>query len=121
MKFDRFLAKLFGKKCLTMLGILALLVVFLTSCRFTCDDCWYCYCFGCLSPETCRACEHECSDACDASCHECNSGFTDCLLSVGCIDCHDPEMNEELSESCLGKCTVHVFGCMSDSCEECGE
>jgi hypothetical protein len=43
------------------------------------------------------------------------------LPSIGCIDCHDPEMNEELSESCLGKCTVHVFGCMSDSCEECGE
>lgn len=116
MNFDKFLAKLFSKKGLICILIAPILALLLSSCRFTEEDCWYCYCFGCLSPDTCNACMTECLDCVDESCFNC---FWFCTGWVDCDSCRSAENNENLRESCIGRGTVSIFDCINDCCEDC--
>lgn len=116
MKFDRFLAKLFSKKVMVCVLVLLILAMLMSSCRFTEEDCWYCICFGCLSPSTCLECGDECFDCADKACIDC---FWFCTGWVNCDSCHSAENAARLDESCVGQTTVHIFDCINEYCEDC--
>lgn len=116
MKFDRFLAKLFSKKFMIPFAAVLLLVLLLSSCRFTADDWFLCVFCGCVTPDTCFSCGDDCLDCTDKACFDC------LWFCTGCIDydtCHSPEHNEQLSGSCVGKTTVGIFDCINEYCEDC--
>ena len=52
MKFDKFLAKLFSRRVLLSIISIILLVLFLSSCMLTAEDCLMCMFCGCFTPET---------------------------------------------------------------------
>lgn len=116
MKFDRFLAKLFSKKVMVCVLVLLILAMLMSSCRFTEEDCWYCFCFGCLSPKTCYNCG---MDYLDCRAEECSCLFWFCTGWVDCDSCRSAEGAARLDESCVGQTTVHIFDCINEYCEDC--
>ena len=116
MKFDKFLAKLFSRRVLLSIISIILLVLFLSSCMLTAEDCLMCMFCGCFTPETTCAI-NECITNCICDC------ICDCayFTTGGCAECVYKNVNCKKTPLC--DCVVE---CMTDDegnpidCEDVG-
>ena len=101
MKFDKFLAKLFSKGSMAILGVIVSVSMMLSSCICTEDDVILCLFCGCITPDT--AC-----NICDNVCNSVNGCMCDCAE-----DCSDSYW-DSVDNSAIGKGASCFSGCLAD-------